>query len=78
MTSLLSVSDVAKKLKADETTVRLWCRQGKFPNARQIGRGWIIPQSDLDNFNQPTMGRPPKVKDEDKAVKSSKKKSSRK
>jgi excisionase family DNA binding protein len=64
MTSLLSVSDVADKLKVDETTVRLWCRQGRFPNARQIGRGWIIPVSDVEGFQRPEMGRPPKAKAE--------------
>jgi predicted site-specific integrase-resolvase len=64
MDSLLSTADVAKRLTADETTVRLWCRQGYFPNARQIGRGWIIPESDVTNFTPPKMGRPPKSKEE--------------
>jgi hypothetical protein len=62
MNSLLSTSDVAKLLNADETTVRLWCRQGLFANARQIGRGWIIPESDLVDFQKPKMGRPRKAK----------------
>lgn len=72
MDSLLSTVDVAKRLQADETTVRLWCRQGYFPNARQIGRGWIIPESDVMNFTPPKMGRPPKAKAE--ASKAGKKK----
>lgn len=50
-------------VKAD--TIKHWCQQGKFPNARRIGgprRGsWLIPQSDLDAFTPPTMGRPKKV-----------------
>jgi hypothetical protein len=58
MDSLLSTSEVATQLEADETTVRLWCRQGFFPNARQIGRGWIIPAGDVDKFQKPKMGRP--------------------
>jgi predicted site-specific integrase-resolvase len=76
MDSLLSTADVAKRLTADETTVRLWCRQGYFPNARQIGRGWIIPESDVANFNPPKIGRPPKSKDE--ASKSVKKRGGKK
>ncbi len=43
-------------------TIKHWCQQGKFPNARRLGgprRGfWLIPQSDLDNFTPPPMGRP--------------------
>jgi predicted site-specific integrase-resolvase len=69
MDSLLSTANVANRLKADETTVRLWCRQGYFPNARQIGRGWIIPESDVTNFTPPKMGRPPKPKEERKGSK---------
>jgi predicted site-specific integrase-resolvase len=64
MDSLLSIADVAKRLDADETTVRLWCRQGYFPNARQMGRAWIIPEGDLKSFAPPKMGRPPKAKAE--------------
>jgi len=43
-------------------TIKHWCQQGRFPNARRIGserRGsWLIPQGDLDAFMPPTMGRP--------------------
>lgn len=43
-------------------TIKHWCQQGKFPNARRIGgprRGtWLIPQGDLEAFIPPTMGRP--------------------
>ena len=49
-----------KPLKPD--TVKHWCLQGRFPNARRVGsanRGnWLIPQSDLENFTLPPMGRP--------------------
>jgi predicted site-specific integrase-resolvase len=54
---LLSTSEVAARLNVDETTVRLWCRQGRFPNAKQVG-GWVVPDSDLKNFTPPKMGRP--------------------
>lgn len=32
-------------------TIKRWCIQGKFPNARNIGgRVWLIPKSDLDRL----------------------------
>jgi excisionase family DNA binding protein len=62
MTTLLSTADVAGRLDVDDSTVRLWCRQGRFPSAQQVGRDWVIPEGDLKNFTAPTMGRPPKPK----------------
>lgn len=66
----LTTSQVAKRLNVSPITVRLWCRQGKFANAyeEETPRGmvWLIPESDLDNFEHPKTGRPPKVKGEDK------------
>jgi excisionase family DNA binding protein len=58
---LLSTADVAARLDADDSTVRLWCRQGKFKSAQQVGRDWVIPESDLDGFTPPPMGRPRKA-----------------
>lgn len=57
---LLTTSDVAARYDVDTTTVRLWCRQGRFPKAQQVGRDWVIPENDLKNFVKPTMGRPRK------------------
>jgi excisionase family DNA binding protein len=68
---LLSTGDVAERLKADESTVRLWCRQGKFPNAQQVGRDWVIPVADVDNFTPPPMGRPKKAPTVNAAAKKS-------
>jgi predicted site-specific integrase-resolvase len=62
---LLSTADVAARYDADDSTVRLWCRQGKFKSAQQVGRDWVIPESDLEGFTPPVMGRPPKQKAED-------------
>ncbi len=64
MKTLLSTADVAGRLNVDDSTVRLWCRQGRFPSAQQVGRDWVIPESDLKDFTAPTMGRPPKAKPE--------------
>lgn len=64
----LTPTDVAKRLKVSAITVRVWCRRGLFPNATvtETPRGpfWEIPESDLENFESPKMGRPPKPKEE--------------
>ena len=46
---------------AKPDTVKHWCQQGRFPNAKPPAsqRGvWLIPAADLDGFTPPTMGRP--------------------
>jgi len=62
----LTTSEVATRLGKENRLVRLWCQQGRFPNARaeETPRGpvWYIPESDLKGFTAPTMGRPPKPK----------------
>jgi hypothetical protein len=66
----LTTSEVATRLKVSPITVRVWCRRGLFPNAYEqethMARGsyWLIPETDLEGFEQPTMGRPPKPKDD--------------
>ena len=59
-----TVGEAAERLKVADVTVRLWCRQGKFPNARSeetpFGAYWKIPESDLIDFKPPKMGRPRK------------------
>ena len=61
---MLTTSQVAERLGVGRSTVNLWCRQGKFPNAeaRQevIGNVWYVPESDLETFQPPKMGRPAK------------------
>ena len=63
---MLTTTQAAERLGVGRSTVNLWCRQGKFPNAeaRQevIGMVWYIPASDLEGFQPPTLGRPPKPK----------------
>lgn len=66
----LTTADVAKLLSDREhksikpDTVKHWCQQDRFPNAYRVGserRGyWLIPQSDVDSFELPPMGRPSK------------------
>ncbi len=59
----LTTAQVAERLNVARPTVKLWCRQGRFPNARleEMPRGpvWQIPESDLTDFEPPKMGRPP-------------------
>ncbi len=59
----LTTTEVAGRLKAADVTVRLWCRQGRFPNARLVehprGDYWLIPESEVKKFEPPQMGRPP-------------------
>ena len=61
-----TTTEAAARLNVADVTVRLWCRQGRFPNARAVptprGSIWYIPEADLKNFQQPTPGRPPKAK----------------
>jgi excisionase family DNA binding protein len=75
---MLTTSQVAERLGVGRSTVNLWCRQGKFPNAEAraevIGNVWYVPASDLENFTSPKMGRPStKPKDEKPARRSRKK-----
>ena len=64
----LTPTEVAERLKVSVITVRLWCRRGLFPHAKSIetprGSYWEIPEGDVKDFNQPSMGRPPKPKNE--------------
>ncbi len=58
----LTTTEVAERLKAADVTVRLWCRQGRFPNARLVehprGDYWVIPESEVKKFEPPLIGRP--------------------
>ncbi|HEY9286168.1 MAG TPA: helix-turn-helix domain-containing protein [Pyrinomonadaceae bacterium] len=60
----LTSSQASARLGVAHSTVRQWCNKGLFPNARLeetlIGSVWVIPETDLDNFTPPKMGRPSK------------------
>ncbi|MDQ5837220.1 MAG: helix-turn-helix domain-containing protein [Acidobacteriota bacterium] len=62
MDGRLTTAQVAERLNVAQPTVKLWCRQGRFPNAKleETPRGpvWQIPESDLADFEPPKMGRP--------------------
>lgn len=79
MSRELTTSDVAERLGVSPITVRVWCRRGLFPHAYEqvthLARGsyWLIPESDLKDFQPPKMGRPHKAKSSEK-LKASKRK----
>ncbi len=59
---MLTTREVAEKLDANPGTIRMWCINGTFPNARQeeTARGpvWLIPETDLHGFERRGPGRP--------------------
>jgi excisionase family DNA binding protein len=67
--SELTTSQTAERLNVGASTVRLWCKQGKFPNARAQdtprGSVWLIPENDVKDFDKPKRGRVPKAKAEE-------------
>ena len=75
MKETLTTAQAAERLNVAQPTVKLWCRQGKFPHAtlEQTARGpvWQIPSSDLKDFTPPRMGRPKKAAPEVPAAKKS-------
>jgi excisionase family DNA binding protein len=75
---MLTTSQVAERLGVGRSTVNLWCRQGKFPNAEAraevIGNVWYVPASDLEKFTPPKMGRPAKPPAEAKPARRSSRK----
>jgi excisionase family DNA binding protein len=59
---MLSTKETAEQLNAGESSIRLWCDQGRFPNAQKVGRDWIIPESDLQGFEKRKPGPKPEKK----------------
>lgn len=72
-TELLTTTEVAERLGAGESSIRIWCAEGRFPNARHYGKMWLIPETDLDGFIKRDVGRPPKPKPEEAAAKKARK-----
>lgn len=59
---ILKASEIATRFNVKHVTVRAWCNKGLFPNAKLeetvAGKIWQIPESDLEGFVPPQMGRP--------------------
>ena len=65
----LTAAQVAERMHVGRSTVNLWCRQGRFPGAHvedsPVGPYWLIPESNLKNFDKPKRGPVPKSKADD-------------
>jgi hypothetical protein len=57
----LTTAEAAEKYGAAQSSMRVWCWQGRFPNAERKGRDWLIPEGDLEGFEARGRGRPPKA-----------------
>ena len=61
---MLTVREVAERLSAGQSSVRIWARKGRFKGARledsPIGTYWLIPESALKGFVMRGIGRPRK------------------
>jgi len=66
-TRMITVREAAERLDAGQSSVRMWCAEGKFPNAEPLetprGSVWVIPETDLDGFEKRGRGRPAKQPD---------------
>ena len=62
---MLKTLDVAKQYGVSTTTVRNWCEAGLLLGAEKVGlpyrSTWVIPDSALDGFEPPKLGRPKKA-----------------
>ena len=48
---MLPCPEVARLLSCSNQTIRNWIAAGRFPGARQVGRGlWLIPWADLEEL----------------------------
>lgn len=59
---MLTVKEVSKQTGIAESTVSLYCRIKRFPNARKeetrFGDFWMIPETDLVLIEKRKPGRP--------------------
>ena len=63
---MLTTNEIMQRLEAPYQTVVSWIKKGLFPNAKreETPRGpvWYVPAGDVEAFERPPMGRPPKPK----------------
>ena len=61
---MLTASEVAARLGAAESSVRLWARKGRFSGASRVetpvGSYWMIPETALVGFEMKKPGPKPK------------------
>ena len=63
---MVTAKEAAQIIGAAESSVRLWARTGRFPNARleqsPVGSYWLIPEADLQGFEMEKPGPKPRKK----------------
>jgi len=47
--SLMTVEEVAKYLKVEQSTIYTWAKEGKIPGIK-IGRFWRFKEEDIDKW----------------------------
>jgi hypothetical protein len=62
---MLSVREVAERVGAGESSIRIWAKAGRFPGAHVVEPPvgvpyWQIPESALEGFKKREAGRPQK------------------
>lgn len=61
MEKMLTVKEVAQRLKRDRRTIQRYCERGIFVGATKSGpyelSGWIIPESEVKKFEQQYLGK---------------------
>ncbi|MGH9760409.1 MAG: helix-turn-helix domain-containing protein [Blastocatellia bacterium] len=70
---MLTTGEVAKRLGAGISSVKLWANHGKFPGAVReqtpVGSYWMIPETALEGFEMGRPGRPRKQRTPEKPAK---------
>ena len=64
---MLTVREVAERIGAGESSIRIWAAEGRFPGAKREtppagSPYWLIPESALTGFVKRDVGRPPSKK----------------
>ena len=59
---LISVTEAGEILNLDRTQIGRICKQGRFENARKIGKSWVIPRASVFKYTHLKPGRKPKPK----------------
>lgn len=47
---IMTVPEIAKKLKVSVNTISRWCNEGRFPHAYKAGRPWRVPRADVEAY----------------------------
>ena len=59
----LTAKEIAVRQAVPKRVAQGWIQRGLFPNARKeiiepFGEIWLVPESDLQDFEKPIRGRP--------------------